>query len=585
MTMFIRQSVGIGNIKIGKDPLNFSSYRWICNLLYTNIDKSIVVKRDQYQQHVLAHCIFVLSWNLMCRASNCIGVCLSHLEWKDDALGIYFAHMKNDQAAERPRDPRHVYANPTMPEVCPILSLGVYLLCFSPESDASQLFPGAGQYDRYSKILHRLLAQPELTSELAVRGIDPDQIGTHSVRKGAATFAASGSTACPSSTAVTLRAGWTLGGVQDTYLRYEGAGDQYVGRTVCGLPSDDESFATLPPFFVKDNNEHVIRAVKICFPTLGGAMVRVAQFTLASVVHHCRWLRETLSSGHPLFRTALFTDREMMPTLGKLVACRLGNADDLIRPTGIPPHTALLMRIGNLSRDLQQLVPALNAVAPSVVAGVTHVLEERAIAANTVTKAGLEEVLAQVLERTGVTALVKRMTSPEAAETPVGTLNGEQLLTRPALHMWGGQLHRVPSDFTFPKGTSRIAWQHYCCGDSSKGYPAFRMLEPTDMPNSDLRKRLSDFKSLMMLFRGPLEASGKWIEHPTLDQANAMFDEAEQAAEHLLHDNSKQSKHARRFSQLNWSTMLNLARSKRKKSANSTEEPGADESHESDETS
>jgi hypothetical protein len=32
--------------------------------------------------------------------------------------------MKNDQSGERPRDPRHIYANPLMPEVCPILSLG-----------------------------------------------------------------------------------------------------------------------------------------------------------------------------------------------------------------------------------------------------------------------------------------------------------------------------------------------------------------------------------------------------------------------------------------------------------------------------
>ncbi len=40
-----------------------------------------------------------------------------------------------------------------------------------------------------------------------------------------------------------------MGGVQDTYLRYESAGDMYVGRTVSGLPSDDVNFAILPPHF------------------------------------------------------------------------------------------------------------------------------------------------------------------------------------------------------------------------------------------------------------------------------------------------------------------------------------------------
>jgi hypothetical protein len=75
------------------------------------------------------------------------------------------------------------------------------------------------------------------------------------MRKGSATYCASGSTACPSSTSIHLRAGWALGGVQDTYLRYEAAGDMYVGRTVSGLPFNSVHFATLPPFFItRDQN-------------------------------------------------------------------------------------------------------------------------------------------------------------------------------------------------------------------------------------------------------------------------------------------------------------------------------------------
>ena len=60
----------------------------------------------------------------MSRAGNWFSVCYDHMEWTEDALAIYFAHMKNDQCGERPRDPRHVYANPLMPEVCPVLCLG-----------------------------------------------------------------------------------------------------------------------------------------------------------------------------------------------------------------------------------------------------------------------------------------------------------------------------------------------------------------------------------------------------------------------------------------------------------------------------
>lgn len=47
----------------------------------------------------------------MCRAVSAFQIRHGHIEWSGDSLRIYFAHLRNDQSAERPRDPRHVYAN------------------------------------------------------------------------------------------------------------------------------------------------------------------------------------------------------------------------------------------------------------------------------------------------------------------------------------------------------------------------------------------------------------------------------------------------------------------------------------------
>lgn len=60
--------------------------------------------------------------------------------------------------------------------------------------------------------------------------------GTHFIRKGVATFASSMSTGGPSIVTVCLRCGWSMGGVQDQYFRYEAAVDQFLGRVVAGLP-------------------------------------------------------------------------------------------------------------------------------------------------------------------------------------------------------------------------------------------------------------------------------------------------------------------------------------------------------------
>ena len=100
--------------------------------------------------------------------SNAAGISISHLEWREDALGVFFAHMKNDQTGERPRDPRHVYANPMMPEISPILALGIYLLCCPTKggllfqcSQAKIKMIGTG-----SKLLRRIfLANPDKMTE------------------------------------------------------------------------------------------------------------------------------------------------------------------------------------------------------------------------------------------------------------------------------------------------------------------------------------------------------------------------------------------------------------------------------------
>eukprot|EP00644_Phytophthora_capsici_P007419 jgi/Phyca11/111881/e_gw1.21.330.1 len=105
---------GLGQIKVGKDPMPLSLYKQVATAMLMSPSRDMVFART----------FMVLSWNLMSRAANTASICYRHLEWREDALCVYFAHMKNDQRGCRPRDPRHVYSNPTSPEICPILALG-----------------------------------------------------------------------------------------------------------------------------------------------------------------------------------------------------------------------------------------------------------------------------------------------------------------------------------------------------------------------------------------------------------------------------------------------------------------------------
>jgi len=71
------------------------------------------------------------------------------------------------------------------------------------------------------------------------------------------------------------------------YLRYEGAGDQFVGRTVSlmGLLSSWK-FMVLPPHFEMDVSTDLLRLFPIA--SLVPTLIPVLSLCLASVVYHWR---------------------------------------------------------------------------------------------------------------------------------------------------------------------------------------------------------------------------------------------------------------------------------------------------------
>jgi hypothetical protein len=217
------------------------------------------------------------------------------LSWDNDALTILFSNAKNDQEG-RYQYPRHVYPNPMNPAICPILGLAMYWACLPLSNNAcaeTQLFPGTNQYSRYSKIMHRLWEVPHIKDFLQASGVEEGDLGSHSTRKGSATNCSSGSTSCPSQSAICLRAGWSMPGVQGTYIQYEAAGDQYVGRTASGLPVNDARFGVVGPYVIANNLEEQVlvdRIVSIVYPNLPQNCTLIGRWLIASLVYHKRYV-------------------------------------------------------------------------------------------------------------------------------------------------------------------------------------------------------------------------------------------------------------------------------------------------------
>ena len=514
----------------GKEPFSFSIYRALNNAMM----------RATTKDSIFAHLFLVTSWNLMCRAGNTVSIRHAHLAWREDALTIMFGHMKNDQEGDRPRDPRHLYANPIVPEVCPILALAIYGAVFGFSQDG-RLFSGSRQYDRYSKALKRALASPDVNALLRASGVAVNDFGSHSARKGAATYVSSCSTAGPSASSICIRAGWSLPGIQDAYIRYEGAGDMIVGWFVAGLPFEAREFATLAPFFPRPDNV-IMAAQRVAFPSAPPSLMRVCQFCLASLVYHVDYLQDQLPEDHMLRETTLFRDPDLIDQLRARVVCRSAHPTDPIRPSGIPPHIALLVALCENTKATERIVPAL----------VEHM--ERLIGQQRqdapVTRETIESAVLAALSRAGVqrqAPVIQEEVVPPTTVTQSPTQSPSQLTT-PA-YTWRGKLRRVPENFAFPKGNIATVWMLWCLGDQRRGYPPYRRLRPGDMSTRNKQRRLLELKRLMRLIEALLTPDQRARAVRSASAAASLLDAVKSQLPLPTHTATGQ---VRRLEQLSW---------------------------------
>ncbi len=93
---------------------------------------------------------------------------------------------------------------------------------------SSRLFPGGDQYGHFMDCLCQIMDNNQ--DEFLQLGIHPRVLGLHSAWKGACSFASVGSMVSPPMVSICLRAMWSMGLVKEWYLKFEKAGDQYLGQ-------------------------------------------------------------------------------------------------------------------------------------------------------------------------------------------------------------------------------------------------------------------------------------------------------------------------------------------------------------------
>ena len=253
-----------------------------------------------------------LSWCLMCRTQNTCKIKLKHMQWTKDALTIHFSGSKTDELGKR-NPARHIYANPKRPELCPILALGLFWCEFNSDlgDKDGALFSGSLQNKRFNRDLHETFMIDDIDDLMKFRGLEAKEFGTHSLRKGALTASACGTTAAPSAHALRVRAGWKGIGVESIYIQYEEAGDQYVGRVASLLPVLSPEFIALPPRFdfrTREERSKYLSIQEKGFTNVPDYLKGVMQMVVATLVFHYGFIRRNVPEDSTLYDTNFFTE-------------------------------------------------------------------------------------------------------------------------------------------------------------------------------------------------------------------------------------------------------------------------------------
>ena len=500
------KSQGKYAIEEGKRCIRFEGYRHLLGLFqkYSPYSEEEYL-RKHFQIGTFCSIFIILLWNLAQRSETISSIHLEHIKWVGDSLCIKIPKTKNDQMGDKSDaddDGKHIYANPNNPILCPISNLGIYL--FTTPRACNKLFSGDSQHVRYGSGLRELLRSLEKSkSELLKKICDAiENIGTHSFRKGAATYALQFAGVYQLSD-VYIRVGWSLGNVQDRYIFQTPGGDQCLGRVLDGLSPHSDKFALLPPHFDPVDLAQLTEAdwcdVYPSYSLLPASFKDVMPFLLDSLYFHESFYRTIFHTNHPLFLSAAFQcHNQKIVAIKQKIYCEVNECltTGLIA-SGIPHVLQLAIRVGNLENayrhghdEVKALLTELRTEMPKDVSeylrnnGQVEASEVQRVdlialeaRLNSSNDARFARLLALLNARND--AVGEGNTSSSASLTPTTEVVTGKCFT------WGGKFSRLPESFKFPTSVPvKFIWDLYYFGEKHHMISPFRHLEYRDFPNA-----------------------------------------------------------------------------------------------------
>ena len=290
-------------------------------------------------------------------------------------------------------------------------------------------------------------------------------LGTHSIRKGVSTFL-SGIPGGPTAISIYLRAGWSLGNVQNRYILDGGGGDQLCGRATTGLDINDVSFASLPPhfdqatlnLFTTEEWEMLLPEYSTWYPP---KFRQVIPFLVASLGYHKQWLIDNLHPNHRLFNSRLWTNEKFqLELIPRILSGTFYNRTGGLRATGVPCHLIIARKVEELGDQIQKQNEKFSTLLDDIPeSDKNKILDHFTVNGQSLSRSDVQAMLTNM--RQELCDLIRN--NPQQQQQAQAPLmeNDDGSVVSPdgyKLFYWRGKYRYVPEFFQFPRCHLQMLW-------------------------------------------------------------------------------------------------------------------------------
>lgn len=297
----------------------------------------------------------------------------------------------------------------------------------------------------------------------------------------------------PNAVQVYLRAGWSLGNVQDRYL-FSGTGtDQLCGRCACGLPLNSLQFGALPPHFadidILNIENEDWRNILPDYHLYPPSFRTTVPYLLASLVHHWEWLCIHLPVNHPIRQSRVYTNGFIAALSEKVLLGEIKCSVTGLAATGVPNHIIHLKKLIDVENNLEKLdnemrrsrieiIEKIDTLNNSLPQTITETLLENfnIEGALPITRDQIEGMIVNMSD-----AIVIRLQGALGLppnNNDNNNIPGEEIIIDFMTYNWGGHLQMVPEGWRLPESLPiNRMWDLWWYGNRADRIQPYRRLK------------------------------------------------------------------------------------------------------------